>query len=106
MVPACAKACPTASIQYGEVNALKLRAQERVGELQALGVKDAALYGADDALLDAGLHAFFLLMDEPEVYNLPRNPSRPSTHIWPASLGVVVTAGIMGLLGSFIFSKK
>lgn len=105
MVPACAKACPTASIQYGEVNELKRHAQERVGQLQALGVKDAALYGADDTLLDGGLHSFFLIMDEPEVYNLPRNPSRPSSHILPASLGVVVTATIMGLLGSFIFRK-
>jgi formate dehydrogenase iron-sulfur subunit len=106
MVPACAKACPTESIQYGEVNALKLRAQERVGQLQALGVKDAALYGADDTILDGGLHSFFLLMDEPEVYNLPSNPSRPSTHIWPASLGVVVTATVMGLIASFFFSKN
>lgn len=105
MVPACAKACPTASIQYGEVNELKRHAQERVGQLQALGVKDAALYGADDTLLDGGLHSFFLLMDEPEVYNLPRNPARPSSHVLPASLGVVITAAVMGLIGSFIFSK-
>jgi formate dehydrogenase iron-sulfur subunit len=105
MVPACAKACPTESIQYGEVNELKRHAQERVGQLQALGVKDAALYGADDKILDGGLHSFFLIMDEPEAYNLPSNPSRPSSHVLPASLGVVVTAAILGLIGSLIFKK-
>lgn len=105
MEPACAKACPTDSIQYGEVNELKRHAQERVGQLQSLGVKEAALYGADDKILAGGLHSFFLIMDEPEVYNLPRNPSRPSDHVLPASLGVVVTAAILGLLGTFIFKK-
>ncbi len=105
MEPACAKACPTDSIQYGEVNELKRHAQERVGQLQSLGVKEAALYGADDKILAGGLHSFFLIMDEPEVYNLPRNPSRPSDHVLPASLGVVVTAAILGLIGSFIFKK-
>jgi formate dehydrogenase iron-sulfur subunit len=76
-----------------------------VGQLQALGVKDAALYGADDTILEGGLHSFFLIMDEPEVYNLPRNPARPSNHVLPASLGVVVTAAIISMIGSLIFRK-
>jgi formate dehydrogenase iron-sulfur subunit len=105
MEPACAKACPTDSIQFGEVGELKRHAQERVGQLQALGVKDAALYGADDTILEGGLHSFFLIMDEPEVYNLPRNPARPSKHVLPASLGVVVTAAIISMIGSLIFRK-
>ena len=32
MTPACAKACPTASIQFGELVQLRVRAKERVEE--------------------------------------------------------------------------
>lgn len=105
MEPACAKACPTQSIQFGEVEELKQRAHQRVGTLQAHGVQEAHLYGADDSILDGGLHSFFLLLDEPEVYNLPANPSRPSSHVLPASLGTIVAATLMGLMGIFFFKK-
>ena len=74
MEPACAKACPTDSIQFGEVEELKTRARQRVGDLHERGVNSAHLYGADDTMLDGGLHSFFLLLDKPEVYNLPQNP--------------------------------
>jgi formate dehydrogenase iron-sulfur subunit len=72
--PACATACPTQSIQYGDVDELRERAQKRVETLQAAGVHDAKLYGhdADDGI--GGLGAFFLLLDEPEVYGLPPDP--------------------------------
>jgi formate dehydrogenase iron-sulfur subunit len=103
--PACAKACPTDSIQFGEVEQLKAQARERLGILHERGVKEAQLYGVDDNILDGGLNSFFLLLDQPEVYNLPQNPQRPSNNVIPASLWTIVAAAVMGLFGIFIFKK-
>src|SRR5205823_7382837 len=45
--PACAKACPTQSIQFGPLAELRTRARQRVGDLHQRGVSEARLYGAD-----------------------------------------------------------
>lgn len=106
MVPACAKACPTDSIVFGEVQQLKAHARERLGLLHERGVEEARLYGVDDDILDGGLNSFFLLLDEPAVYNLPENPSRPANHVAPASFWTIVTGMVLGLLGIIIFKKE
>src|SRR5947209_1638388 len=103
--PACAKSCPTDSIQYGEVEELKKHARERLGLLHERGLNEARLYGVDDNILDGGLHSFFLLLDEPEVYNLPSNPPRPSNNLVPASLWSIAAALLLSLFG-FLFLKK
>ncbi|HEX9133617.1 MAG TPA: 4Fe-4S dicluster domain-containing protein [Ktedonobacteraceae bacterium] len=103
--PACAKACPTDSIQFGEVEQLKAHARERLGLLHERGVKEARLYGVDDDILDGGLNSFFLLLDEPEVYNLPQNPQRPSNNVVPASLWTIAAAAVLGLFGILFFRK-
>jgi formate dehydrogenase iron-sulfur subunit len=72
--PACAKACPTDSIQFGPLDELRERAAGRVEELVAAGVTDARLYGHDPNDGVGGDGAFFLLLDEPEVYGLPPDP--------------------------------
>jgi formate dehydrogenase iron-sulfur subunit len=74
MEPACAKACPTESIQYGPLDELRDRAAARLDQLHGAGVTDARLYGEspDDGV--GGDGAFFLLLDEPEVYGLPPDP--------------------------------
>ncbi|GAC1463794.1 MAG: hypothetical protein PVSMB10_19380 [Pseudarthrobacter sp.] len=80
MTPACAKACPTQSIQYGSLVELRVRAKARVAELKDRGVTQAYLYGADAESQPGtgGLNAFFLLMDKPEAYNLPPDPVVPT----------------------------
>jgi len=103
--PACAKACPTDSIQFGEVEQLKAHARERLGILHERGVKEAQLYGVDDTILDGGLNSFFLLLDEPEIYNLPQNPQRPSNNVIPASFWTIVAAAVMGLFGILFFRE-
>ncbi|MFE2376696.1 4Fe-4S dicluster domain-containing protein [Streptomyces sp. NPDC059398] len=72
--PACAKACPTESIQFGPLDELRERAALRVGQLHEAGVTDARLYGDDPGDGVGGDGAFFLLLDEPEVYGLPPAP--------------------------------
>jgi formate dehydrogenase iron-sulfur subunit len=106
MVPACAKACPTDSIVFGEVQQLKAQARGRLGLLHERGVEEARLYGVDDDILDGGLNSFFLLLDEPAVYNLPENPSRPANHVAPASFWTIVAGMVLGLLGIIIFKKE
>ena len=72
--PACAQACPTDSIQFGPLDELRVRAQDRVTRLHQSGVTEARLYGADPGDGVGGDGAFFLLLDEPEVYGLPPDP--------------------------------
>jgi formate dehydrogenase iron-sulfur subunit len=72
--PACAKACPTDSIQFGPLDELRERADARLAKLQDQGWNGAQLYGRDPGDGVGGAGAFFLLLDEPEVYGLPPDP--------------------------------
>lgn len=101
LVPACAQACPTASIQFGPIDELRDRAQARVETLHALGASDAYLYGADDKIL-GGLNAFYLLMDPPATYGLPEEvaPILPSKNLWPSSIKSI-GASLLMAIGAF-----
>ena len=96
--PACAQACPTDSIQYGPLDELRERAADRVRTLQEAGVDDARLYGADPADGVGGAGAFFLLLDEPEVYGLPPDPVVTTRDLPAMWRGVAVAAA--GLVGA------
>jgi formate dehydrogenase iron-sulfur subunit len=71
-------ACPTESIQFGPLDELRERAQQRVAELHDAGRPEAQLYGADPGDGIGGAGAFFLLLDQPEVYGLPPDPVVPT----------------------------
>jgi formate dehydrogenase iron-sulfur subunit len=97
--PACAQACPTDSIQFGELTELRERAERRLERLQGAGQDRAQLYLADDDDGVGGAGAFFLLLDDPEVYGLPPDPvdtRRDLGSIWAAagSAALVLGAGI------------
>jgi formate dehydrogenase iron-sulfur subunit len=103
--PACAQACPTNSIQYGDLDELRRRAEHRLGQLQAAGQERAQLYLADDDDGVGGGGAFFLLLDDPEVYGLPPDPVdtvRDLPQIWAAAglaalaLGATMLAAVLG----------
>jgi len=78
--PACAKACPTESIKFGELNELRLVAQERVQELHRRGVHDAQVYDPQQTSVE-GIHAFFLVRGDPRTYNLPPQPEVPTIYL-------------------------
>jgi formate dehydrogenase iron-sulfur subunit len=91
--PACAKACPTDSIQFGPLDELRERADRRLAQLHEAGIGDARLYGRDPDDGVGGAGAFFLLLDEPEVYGLPPHP-KVTTRDLPSMWRRVALAGI------------
>ena len=68
--PACAKSCPTDSIQFGTLTELRAMADDRINTLHARGVDGARIYG-DQQLGGTGgiggLNALFIITDEPEM---------------------------------------
>jgi len=81
LIPACAKACPTESIQFGPIEELRERAAKRVDELHRLGLADAYLYGDQPSATYSALGAFSLLLDRPSVYGLPDEPVMPQRNL-------------------------
>ena len=97
--PACATACPTQSIQFGNLDELQARADARLATLESQGVETARLYGRDEDDGVGGNGAFFLLLDEPEVYGLPPDPivtTRDLPSMWrSAAAGAAVIVGVI-----------
>ncbi len=104
--PACAQACPTDSIQYGPLDELREKANGRLEMLVEAGAADARLYGADEE--EYGMGAFFLLLDDPEVYGLPPDPevvTRKLGSLWsPAVVGAGTLA--VGIAAAFWGGKR
>jgi len=79
LMPACATACPTQSIQFGPLEELQARGKKRVAELQKRGYRDARLYDPQETSV-GGIHASFIILGEPENYNLPPAPQIPTIY--------------------------
>jgi formate dehydrogenase iron-sulfur subunit len=106
--PACAKACPTDSIQFGELDELRERAHKRLEKLETQGWNGAQLYGADPDDGVGGFGAFFLLLDEPEVYGLPPDPvvtTRDLPELW-ATTAVAAAATLVGVALAFLGGRE
>jgi formate dehydrogenase iron-sulfur subunit len=92
--PACATACPTESIVFGELRDLRERAAARLETLRARGIEDATLYDAAETSV-GGTHALFIFRGDPEDYNLPGAPEVPTVHLRAGWTSALVTAGLM-----------
>jgi formate dehydrogenase iron-sulfur subunit len=95
--PACAKACPTDSIQFGPLDELRDRADRRLEKLQAESWNGARLYGRDPGDGVGGFGAFFLLLDEPEVYGLPPDPVVTTSDLPAMWRTAAIAAGALAL---------
>jgi formate dehydrogenase iron-sulfur subunit len=108
MEPACAKACPTDSIQYGPLDELRERADARLATLHDAGVDDARLYGRDPTDGVGGDGAFFLLLDEPETYGLPPDPivtTRDLPSMW-RRVGLAAGALAAAAVAAFVTTRR
>ncbi|MCT1803827.1 4Fe-4S dicluster domain-containing protein [Kocuria carniphila] len=79
--PACAQACPTTSIKYGDRDSMVATARERVAQMHEQGKTEARLYGANPKDGVGGTGSVFLLLDEPETYGLPPDPRVPTADL-------------------------
>ncbi len=106
--PACAKSCPTDSIQFGPVSELMERATERIANLRDRGVDTAYIYG-DRAVGGTrgvdGLNAFFVLTAPPEVYNLPPQPELPQRDTGRAFLSTFTAALALGAVAIAVLGR-
>ena len=106
--PACAKACPTDSIQFGPLDELRGRAEQRLEKLQEENWNGARLYGhnPDDGV--GGFGAFFLLLDEPEVYGLPPDPVVTTRDLPSMYRTAAIAAGavVAGVLAAFVGGSR
>jgi len=94
LIPACAKACPTQSIQFGEIEELQERAKNRVHELRERGYHDARLYDPRETSI-GGVHAFFVILGEPENYNLPPAPEAPMVYLKSAWASALISSAVV-----------
>ena len=107
LIPACATACPTQSIQFGEITSLQQKAQERVQELHRRGMRDAVLYDSADTSV-GGTHAIFIVRGDPRSYNLPPKPEVPTMYLKEGWRSSALAAGFLlaGSLLAFLLEKR
>jgi formate dehydrogenase iron-sulfur subunit len=106
--PACAKACPTDSIQFGDVVELQARAERRVADLRARGLP-AYHYGTEEIGATNGigpLGASFILLDESHKYNLPAAPTLPQNRTLPGIIGLAVAAAGLSIATAWSLWEK
>jgi formate dehydrogenase iron-sulfur subunit len=100
---ACAKACPTGSIAYGEVAELKKKADARLARLKSLGRVKANIYGYKEA---GGLNVFYLFDDRPSVYGQPEKPDVPQGRLVVSSAVTVAGAIAVGAAAFVAFRER
>ncbi len=94
LAPACATACPTESIQYGDLEELRVRAQNRLATLAGRGLTDAVVYDPVQTSV-GGTHAMFLVRGRLEDFSLPEHPELPSTRLGASWRSAALTAAVI-----------
>lgn len=107
LTPACAHACPTESIKFGELEDLRAEAVRRLEKLHADGMEDATLYDPTDTSV-GGIHAFFITRGDPRQYNLPPQPEIPTIYAERGWKSAAIGAGVLavGTLLAFLGGRQ
>ncbi|HET7205053.1 MAG TPA: 4Fe-4S dicluster domain-containing protein [Terriglobales bacterium] len=101
--PACAKACPTESIKFGELQHLREEGRKRMEVLRERGMNDATFYDPTDTSV-GGIHAMFIVRGDPRAYNLPPKPEVPTIYLKKGWTSAALAAGFLlgGTLLAFL----
>ena len=106
-LPACAKACPTGAITYGDRPELMSLASSRVRELRANGFPKAEIYGADEV---GGTMMLYVLKEgkagAEEKYGLPEDPNVPMAAIIWDYLFKPVRVVLVGALALALWANR
>jgi formate dehydrogenase iron-sulfur subunit len=92
--PACATACPTDSIKFGDIDDMRREADKRIEALHARGMTDATLYDPRDTSV-GGIHSLFIVRGEPRTFNLPPKPEVPTVYLKSSWTSAFATAGAL-----------
>ena len=105
--PACASACPTGSILFGDLEDMQRVADERIAKLHAAGMTDAKIWNPTETSV-GGTHAIFLIRGDERQYNLPTAPEVPTTLLKPAWSSAAAAAGVLlfAALAAFAFNPE
>jgi formate dehydrogenase iron-sulfur subunit len=105
--PACAKACPTDSIVFGPLEEMRERAEERIGELERQGIRDATIYDPRETSV-GGTHAVFIVRGDVRAWNLPPKPEVPTIYLREGWTAALATGGAMiaGALLAFLLGGR
>lgn len=106
-VPACAHACPTGAITFGDRAELLSEGKARVETLKGRGFSQANLYGEKEL---GGLGMIHVLTDPPETFGLPAKPSGAAAEAWQPWIqtlgGVAVGATLVGVAVNWLVARK
>ena len=101
--PACADACPTGTIQFGERTDLIEVAKTRVKALQTDGYSNTNLYGEHES---GGLRILYILNDQPSVYGLPEAPQVATSQAVFKWLSGIIVAGVIAALPFWLLFRR
>jgi formate dehydrogenase iron-sulfur subunit len=101
--PACATACPTGAISYGDRNMLVAKGNDRLAVLKNIGLSDANLYG--ETLL-GGLGLMYVLTDPPSVFDLPEAPRVSTRTVFGGWLSGLITAGVVAAVPFWLLFRR
>jgi formate dehydrogenase iron-sulfur subunit len=103
--PACAKACPTGAITFGEREEILQLARKRQSVLAGSNPADAPhIYGETEL---GGLGVMYLLPEKASVYGLLENPRLPIRNVvFKWIVGIIPAAAVLYGIRRYLREKK
>jgi len=103
--PACAKACPTGSILFGDLGELQRAADRRIAQLHQAVMTDAKIWNPVGTSVK-GTHAFFLVRGDERAWNLPPKPEVPQRLLREGWTSAAVAAAAIAIAALIAFGAE